>query len=89
MLNSSENYDYQQLSKSKNRYQLTTSFKVVPSLDSLLYADFGVSGSIRPVLWFLSRGSLSDKQLGSVEQEFAGATVTARTDVLRELVHES
>lgn len=60
----------------------TTSVSLSPSFEVFEYADFGVSGSIRPTLWFLSSDSLSDKQSGSVEQLFVGIPLTCRTKVL-------
>jgi hypothetical protein len=47
-----------------------------------VYADFGVSGSISPTLWFLSKGNLSDKQSGLSAQVVPVGLVTLRTNVL-------
>lgn len=64
----------------------TTSFNVVPSTDFLVIAELGVSGSIRPVRMFFSRGILPTLiQLGFVRQGSIGL-VYFSTKVLRKLM---
>jgi len=46
-------------------------------------AEEGVSGSMRPVLWFVNNGTEEDKQLTSAEQMLlSGIPTTVLTKVL-------
>jgi hypothetical protein len=58
----------------------------VPSAAVLVFAELGVSGSMRPCLTFDSRGILSDKQSALVSQlDVFGETTTSRTNVLQQI----
>jgi len=64
----------------------TTSFNVVPSTDVLVIAELGVSGSMRPVRMFFSRGILpTSMQLGFVRHGSIGFVYFC-TKVLRKLM---